>query len=349
MENSNATNSSLEICYYLDKSNAVMIAKVVAYLLILFLSAFGNIFVIVLVLKTRRPRGVMDIFILNMAFSDLSVPLVVVPKMVYEIISDTEGLWSIGGTLGDVLCKICNFVTDISPIVSTLTLCCITIDRFLAVVRPQRFLHKEEKTHYFMSAMTWVIAMAFCSPYLYKFRTTEHDDNKIECEISFDDPEIHRAYLMSACILFVVIPFAMMTCMYTFLFIALRISYKKMVTSLSQKAQRRRVIRMWTIFKLSVAVVIGFAVCWGPWNIGVFLLIFSWGWDSTSTCAFKRYWFFAILFSTSNAAISPWIYLTFVERFKKELRSTIRKSITLLNVITSVQQHRNSSVQTEEN
>lgn len=322
-------------CYYLDKSQSVMIAKVIGYILITVLSAFGNIFIIVLVIRTKRPRGAMDIFIVNMAFSDLSVPFVVGPQSLYEVITGTVGLWQVRGQLGNILCKLSTFIVDISPIVSTLTLCCITIERFLAVVRPQmslQSLQKQERSHYIMSALTWVIAMGYCAPYFKLFRLTEYDEKRADCRYVYEDETMHRLYSLITCILFIVLPFLLMAIMYACTFIALRRSYKKMTHALSQRAQQKRTVRLWSVLKLSIAVVVGFALCWGPYNVGVFLLTFSWGWNSTDTCSFKTYWFFASFLSISNAAINPWIYLLFVERFKTNLKKTLSKSITLLNV-----------------
>lgn len=338
MDNTTTTPQS---CYYLDESQPVMIAKAVGYGLIIFFSGFGNIFIIVLILRTKQQRaGPMDIFILNMAFSDLSVPFIFAPKTLYEIVTKTVGLWQIRGKLGNVLCKLSTYLVDISPIISTLTLCAITIERFLAVARPdmsRRSAKKQERSHYIVCAVIWVIALAYLAPYFKLFRLTEYDDNRADCQYSYEDDTHHQAYSILTCILFIVLPLTLMIIMYTCTFVVLRTSYRRMTEALTERSQQRRTVQMWSVLKLSIAVVVSFLVCWGPYNAGVFLLTFSWGWNSTDTCAFKIYWFIASFMSTSNAAINPWIYLLFVERFKKELRKALNRPIVLLNIISSKQ------------
>ncbi|XP_028513700.1 neuropeptide Y receptor type 1 [Exaiptasia diaphana] len=330
----NTTNYTLDVplkCFYLDLSTGAFISKLIGYSLLILFSSIGNICIIILTIRTKQERGAMDIFILNMAFSDLSVPFVIGPKSLYEVATHTEGLWQLRGKAGDVLCKLTTFLVDISPIVSSLTLCCITIERFLAIVRPQISLQSnktKERMHFIMSAVTWIIAIGFCAPYFKYFKLTEYDDVRADCEYSFDNEVAHRAYTITACILFIVLPTVLMATMYTLAIITLKRSNKRMSISLTQVAKHQRSLRMRTVLKLSIAVVLGFFLCWGPWNVGVFLLTFSWGWSNTNTCAFKYYWFFASFMSLLNAATNPWTYLLLVERFKRQLRKAFRLSVS---------------------
>ncbi|XP_031553901.1 tachykinin-like peptides receptor 99D [Actinia tenebrosa] len=347
----NLTNSSLalqqngEVCD-ISSSLGATVCKALAYIIIFFVSAIGNIIVIGVVLRTKSPRGVMDIFIVNMAFSDLFVPFLMVPKELFEVISGSLE-WQVGGLVGNVFCKLYFFIADISPIVSTLTLYCITVERFLAVTRPKLPSYKEPKLHLIMVVLTWIIAMGYCAPYMYVFRL-ERVENPSEgtngttilsCGINwapaFDHVTSHMAYITATCVLFVIIPFFSLTCMYTYLVIKARASYKIMAHSLSPRAKKRRAIKMWTLLKLSIAVVLGFAICWAPFNVGMFLLIFIWHGKPPTSCFFETYWFVAILMSASNAAVNPWIYLVFVDRFKKQLQE-IRKSFSSMLSLRSL-------------
>lgn len=344
--NMDPTNTTLafqdkgELCG-ISSSIGATVGKVLAYIIIFLVSSVGNIIVIGVVLRTKRPRGVMDIFIVNMAVSDLFVPFLMVPKELFEIISGSLE-WQVGGLVGNVLCKLYFFIADISPIVSVLTLYCITVERFLAVTRPKLPSYKESKLHFVMVALTWIVAMGYCAPYIYIFKLEEEETNgtaTLSCGINwapaFDHVATHKAYTTTTCVIFVIIPFFSMICMYTYLVIKARASYKLMASSLSPRAKKRRTLKMWTMLKLSIAVVFGFIICWAPFNVGMFLLIFVWHWQSPTSCFFETYWFVAILMSASNAAVNPWIYLVFVERFKKKLKE-IRKSFSSLLSLRSL-------------
>ena len=74
------------------------------------------------------------------------------------------------GLFGLLLCKIYNFITDVTIAVSTLSLVLTSVDRFLAVVFPIKYHRISVKRRRLLISSTWLLAMVIHSPYFYTFR-----------------------------------------------------------------------------------------------------------------------------------------------------------------------------------
>ena len=101
------------------------------YLIIFCLGFFGNLLVIVAVMRQRQMKTVTNLFILNLAFSDVVMCLFAVP---FTPIASFSGRW----LFGEVLCILFPFSQGVSVYISTLTLTIIAVDRFVVIIYPYR-------------------------------------------------------------------------------------------------------------------------------------------------------------------------------------------------------------------
>lgn len=99
------------------------------YSLIVFVSLFGNLMVIYVVLSKRRMRTTTNILIANLTFSDLMMTAFNIPLTVARILLDN---WP----FGSALCKLVPFVQVTSVYVSTFSMTVIAIDRYQAILKP---------------------------------------------------------------------------------------------------------------------------------------------------------------------------------------------------------------------
>ena len=114
------------------------VGKVSAYIVLLLTALLGNIIVISVVLKSKREQRNVNFLILNMAASDLFVPVFVCPRKIVAILVDAESKWLLTGLAGQISCKAIFFVQDVATAVSIQTLVLIALERFIAVVFPLR-------------------------------------------------------------------------------------------------------------------------------------------------------------------------------------------------------------------
>ena len=75
-------------CSFVD-SSAERFSKLCALCFILLGSLFGNIFIIVIVYKNPNLRKTINYFIVNMAFSDLLLSLIVLPVKITRLATDS--------------------------------------------------------------------------------------------------------------------------------------------------------------------------------------------------------------------------------------------------------------------
>ena len=110
---------------------AYKIGSTVAYCLIFVVSLVGNSCIGIIVYETKTLRKPINIFIVNMAMSDLLVPLTFIPKEVAKLYQYS---WIVSGVIGNALCKLIPFLFEVSFTVSVQSLILIAVGRFGAVV-----------------------------------------------------------------------------------------------------------------------------------------------------------------------------------------------------------------------
>ena len=148
---------SMSSCF---NPTARRIGETFAYCLLFLVSLVGNTFIAIIVFKTKTLRKPINFLIVNMAMSDMLVPIFLFPR---ELILTYTRSWLMGGPLGQVLCKLSIYASYLSFTVSIQSLVLIAVDRFGAVMFPLRSpLINSERCQFFILA-TWIIAIAiFC-------------------------------------------------------------------------------------------------------------------------------------------------------------------------------------------
>ncbi|XP_054445729.1 neuropeptide FF receptor 2 [Pteronotus mesoamericanus] len=150
-----ADNNITYVNYYLHHARVAAIF-IISYFLIFFLCMVGNTVVCFIVMRNKHMHTVTNLFILNLAISDLLVGIFCMPITLLDNIIA-------GWPFGSVMCKISGLVQGISVAASVFTLVAIAVDRFRCVVYP--FKPKLTiKTAFVIIVIIWVLAIAIMSP-----------------------------------------------------------------------------------------------------------------------------------------------------------------------------------------
>ena len=112
-----------------------------------------------------------------MAISDLLFPVFLIPLNLSKMQNNYS--WLIGGQLGQALCKLLPFFSNVSLVVSIQNLTLIAVDRFGAVVFPLRSPLIRSKLCPFFILTTWVVAIAVSSPYLFTYELVEYPEGTL--------------------------------------------------------------------------------------------------------------------------------------------------------------------------
>ena len=261
----------------------------------------------------------MNMLIANMAMSDLLYPIFLFPVRLADL---HVGSWLIGGTLGQALCKIHPFLTEISMVVSIQSLVLITVDRYAAVVVPLRSPLISRKVCRCLIVGTWILAVPFCWPYLFTYNLVEYQEGKRcmnQWEVIFGEKSSFAIYLLSACILFFYIPFVVLVILYSIILIKLKKQVHPGEQSASAEEQRTR--RNRNVLKMTVAIVVAFFICWIPCSIQLVTSLFVP--ENHLDCKFWVSYYVALFMAYTNCAINPIICLTFSSNYRQALRRLV--------------------------
>ncbi|XP_012708466.2 neuropeptide FF receptor 2 isoform X2 [Fundulus heteroclitus] len=141
--------------FYLHKPGVAAVFTV-SYLLIFVVCMVGNGVVCFIVLRSRNMRTVTNLFILNLAISDLLVGIFCMPTTLVDNIIT-------GWPFGSVVCKLSGMVQGISVSASVFTLVAIAVDRFRCIVYP--FKQKLTiATSKLIIVIIWVLAVFIMCP-----------------------------------------------------------------------------------------------------------------------------------------------------------------------------------------
>lgn len=132
--------------------------KTTVMALIIIAALFGNLLVIVSVMRHRKLRVITNYFVVSLALADM---LVAIWAMCFNFsVEVTGGQW----LFGYFMCDVWNSLDVYFSTASILHLCCISVDRYYAIVQPLDY--PLIMTNARLGAM---LAVVWCSPALISF------------------------------------------------------------------------------------------------------------------------------------------------------------------------------------
>ncbi|KAK6622084.1 Octopamine receptor beta-3R [Polyplax serrata] len=140
---------------------------------IIVTAVLGNILVIISVIRHRKLRVITNYYVVSLAMADLLVALC---AMTFNAsVELTNGIW----LFGYVMCDVYNSLDVYFSTASILHLCCISVDRYYAIVRPLQYpITMTHRTVSFMLANVWILPalISFTPIFLGWYTTKEHQE-----------------------------------------------------------------------------------------------------------------------------------------------------------------------------
>ena len=315
-ENITTNGTQLPSCY---NPTARKIGETFAYCLIFVVSLVGNIFIGVIVYKTKTMRRPINYLIVNMAMSDLLFPIVLIPRVLALLYVDS---WLIDGPLGQALCKLTVFLQDVSSYVSVQSLVLIAVDRFGAVVFPLRSPLISSKLCPVFILATWIVAMAIWSPSLLVLKLVEYPKGwrcVLRWNEVFEEFSYYANYNLAMLVVFFYTPLVLIAILYTIIYFTLK--SQTIPGEQSADARLQRVKREQNVLKMSITIVLGFAVCWLPASIAWIRFLFV---SNIRSCGFLYFAIVAFFLAYANCAINPCICFIFSVNYRQALKGLLR-------------------------
>ncbi|KAG7490576.1 neuropeptide FF receptor 1-like [Solea senegalensis] len=213
----NVTNITLSPYY--QHSLYVAASYILAYFFIFLLCMIGNILVCLIVLENHRMRTVTNLFILNLAISDLLVGIFCIPTTLVDNLIT-------GWPFSNIVCKMSGFVQGVSVSASVFTLVAIAVERFRCIMYP---LQPKPTVLVAKAAIVliWVLAVAIMCPaavaltvekYPYHYMVYGGDFNHTlpvyTCYEDFENPQMRKIYTAVLFAHIYLLPLTIITVMY---------------------------------------------------------------------------------------------------------------------------------------
>lgn len=221
----------------------------VLYTLVFLIGLIGNTLVIVVLFKYKRLKSMTDVYLLNLAISDLLFVLSL-PFWSYFMIDQ----W----VFGTPWCKIISWIYLVGFYSGIFFIMLMSIDRYLAIVRAVFSMKARTAFHGLIASLTvWLVALLASVPELV-FRESFVEQNYTTCKLRYPSNYLtwKLFYTLEINILGLLLPLIVMAFCYSMII-------KTLLHCRNEK--KNKAVRM--IF----AVMIVFFFFWTPYNIVILL------------------------------------------------------------------------------
>ncbi|ELW63826.1 chemokine-like receptor 1 [Tupaia chinensis] len=281
----------------------VRVAKiflVVVYSLVCFLGVLGNGLVIVIV-TFKMKKTVNTVWFLNLAVADF---LLNVFLPLYIAYTAMDYHW----VFGTAMCKINNFLLTHNMYTSVFLLTVISFDRCVSVLLPVWSQnHRNIRLAHMTCAVIWVLAFFLSSP-SFIFRDTANLHGKICCINNFSlssegaTAAGHNRHMLVNVTRFL--------CGFLFPVLIITACYLTIVC----KLRRNRLAKTRKPFKIIVAIIITFFLCWCPYHTFYLLELHH---ASLPGYIFSLGLPLAMAMAIANSCMNPILYVFMGQDFKK--------------------------------
>ncbi|XP_063903995.1 cholecystokinin receptor [Zophobas morio] len=170
------------------------------YAVIFMLAVVGNTLVILTLVKNQRMRTITNLFLLNLAVSDLLLGVLCIP-------------FTLIGTLlrhfvfGEVMCKLLPFLQACSVSVGVWTLVAISVERYYAICHPLRSLRWQTISHaYKLIVGIWIGSFVCMAPIALLSQLKPTKQGNYKCREDWPSLEYEKAYNLFLDVVLLVIP-----------------------------------------------------------------------------------------------------------------------------------------------
>ncbi|XP_014662714.1 PREDICTED: neuromedin-B receptor-like [Priapulus caudatus] len=266
----NATNvSAIEHVPYHMRPETYIVPVVFGF--IFLLGIIGNGTLIFIVLKNKCMRNVPNIYIVSLSLGDFLLILISVPftSTIYTVRN-----WP----FGEVVCKLNEFLQDMSVGVSVFTLTALSADRYTAIVDPmKKHMGNPTRRTVMTSFAIWIVAICLGVPdaaISYVLFTGLHPDDANGVNVCYPYPldwqtwypKLHTFWKF---LIYFLIPMVIISTYYSLMAKNLMLSTQNMPGEKAEKGSgaqhaakqmeaRKKVAKMVLMF------VVLFVICWAP-------------------------------------------------------------------------------------
>lgn len=330
LQTKNNTNRSVEPTFHNNVTNETSYSKiaegdednlvqsvvlVIGYGFLCTVALFGNLLVCHVIFRHKRMRTVTNIFIANLAVSDLLLITLNVP---FNIAKSLMNEW----VFGDAMCHITNMSLITSVYASTFTLTVIALDRQRVLLYPLR-PRIMKSGGMIVVAIIWIVSIIMALPFGIYNETKQVNmvlDISLRCTPNFPSELFEQCLTVVTIVIQYILPLSIIGITYGR--IVRRIWERTDLGAVTAFQHARRSKHKKKSIKMLMIVVVVFAVCWMPLNLYHILTDLH---PDIKTFRYSSTAFFAChWFALSSTCYNPFIYCWLNEAFRAEIRAVFR-------------------------
>lgn len=312
-KNNNSYNGNLTDHSLMDNV-IIQIPFYILYSTIFILGVFGNVLVCYVVFRNKAMQTVTNLFITNLALSDILLCILAVP---FTPLYTFQGRW----IFGTVLCHLVPYAQGCSVYISTLTLTSIAIDRFFVIIYP---FHPRMRltTCILIIVSIWVFSLLVTLPYgIYMVCSVFSSNSIIYCEENWPSEKYRQIVGSLTSTLQFILPFLIILMCYVCVSIKLNDRAKAKPGSKTSKKEEVDRSRKKRTNLMLISMVAVFGISWMPINV---VNIFNDFHQGTEDLIFYNLLFFiAHSIAMSSTCYNPFLYAWLNENFRKEFKQVL--------------------------
>ncbi|XP_004640828.1 C-C chemokine receptor type 5 [Octodon degus] len=281
------------------------------YALVVVFGSVGNILVILILVTCKRLKSMTDIYLLNLAVSDMLL-LLTLPFWAHYSAAYS---WVFGGAV----CKLLTGLYHIGYFGGVLFIILLTIDRYLAIVHAVFALKARTVTFGVVtSGVTWLVALFASLPGII-FIKSQRETLRYTCSPYFPPHQYHfwrKFQALKRVLLGLVLPLLVMVVCYS--------GILRTLMRCRNEKRRHKAVRL--IF----AIMVGYFLFWAPHNIVILLNTFS-NLVALNNCSSSNQLDQASqvteTLGMTHCCVNPIIYAFVGEKFRRYLSAFFRKHV----------------------
>lgn len=296
------------------------------YCIILSCGLVGNALVLWILICFKKMNSLTDIYLLNMAISDLMF-VFSLPFLVYQFLNE----W----VFGEFMCKMLSSMYFIGYFSGIFFITVLSVDRYIAIVHVVLSLKfRTMKLGLIVTFVVWTCSFLLSSTnFIFHKEVTE--SGYTDCTFSYPEDQKEMWTLLSY---FQIVIFGFIVPLVILVF-----CYSQIIRSL----QNSRSMQKKYAVKLILVLVLVFFVFWSPYNIVVLLRIlntFGAFGDSNYDEKLKTAMEVSQTISFLHCCLNPIIYTFAGDNFKKHLFHIFNKLLKYMNINRKCGSFENASV-----
>ena len=298
-----------------EENVELQIAKYTAYSLIFISGFFGNMLVVLKIIRSDKTKSLKHCFLLNLAITDLLTLSVVLPLVIV-------GRY-ISWPFGSFVCKYVFPLTDVVIAVSVLTHVSISLDRYRTIIYPMSSKPSHLQRLLTLAAV-WVIAYLLNGlPLSLVLRVGHGFWVAKACILIWPDDHIRNTYYMQRAIILFILPIAVNLLSYVRISKALKASLLLLQGSARGKKRETRIRSQQRLIGMFRTIFIAFVICFFPIHLVTMLDLFMDGFHTWSGSGYLYQ--VAFVFAFANSMCNPVILVLMNTDYRKAFYSYLPK------------------------